>query len=605
MSLTEHRVREVSTFAAVGVAATLTHLVAAWIFHAAGLGPQMANFLGWVSAVGVSFLGHARLTFRVGGPLAAYLPKFVFVSAVAYAVSAIVVSGATATGASFPVALALVGLTVPPASYLAQRFLVFRAVSAGRDRLILVPLLAGGAIFLWFRTALVNHDVAWYLVAGRQWIDGARLYTDLSEVNPPLAFYLIRAALHLGDVLALGPAASLAAFTGGLVAISTAWVGRSLPQDVRSPVLIQFVFAVALVIPFLGHFGQREHLMVILLAPWVAAALFTDDPLRGRGAIARGIVGGIGVCLKPYFLVYPLALTVTEIIRTRSLRPILAPANLAMGSVGVLYVAFVAVVHPEYLGTVVPDARLVYGAVTLPVGLQVQNIWPLATALAGLVLLAGRAGIFGQRALALYLAAILAYVLQGNGFTYHAAPIHALALIGLAVLALRRPGPLRLASVTAVALILGQALVEGGYRNPLSARLADRFETLSLAPKRLLVWSPSLLPAFPLVLDQRADWAGHAGSLWLLPGTLDLAMAEGGDADPRRPVLDRQRDLMARDLARCPDVVILDRVMPFQSQPLDLRRFAGPRIARDLDRDYTLLDSGERFDILTRRTPCA
>ena len=56
MSITGQTVRQVSTFAGVGVAATLTHVAVAWIVHALGAAPQPANFAGWVAAFVVSFL---------------------------------------------------------------------------------------------------------------------------------------------------------------------------------------------------------------------------------------------------------------------------------------------------------------------------------------------------------------------------------------------------------------------------------------------------------------------------------------------------------------------------------------------------------------------
>ena len=55
-----------------------------------------------------------------------------------------------------------------------------------------LPLL--GAVWLasllYFLQATPNHDVAWYLVATDRFLDGARLYRDIIEVNPPLVFYL-------------------------------------------------------------------------------------------------------------------------------------------------------------------------------------------------------------------------------------------------------------------------------------------------------------------------------------------------------------------------------------------------------------------------------
>jgi putative flippase GtrA len=58
-------VRQVPLFAAVGVAATLTHVTIALAAREfAGLAPLQANLAGYLAAVCVSYFGNARLTFQ-------------------------------------------------------------------------------------------------------------------------------------------------------------------------------------------------------------------------------------------------------------------------------------------------------------------------------------------------------------------------------------------------------------------------------------------------------------------------------------------------------------------------------------------------------------
>jgi hypothetical protein len=52
-----------------------------------------------------------------------------------------------------------------------------------------VVVIATVAVLIVFRQPL-NLDVAWYFVAARRWLDGARLYVDVLEVNPPLVIWL-------------------------------------------------------------------------------------------------------------------------------------------------------------------------------------------------------------------------------------------------------------------------------------------------------------------------------------------------------------------------------------------------------------------------------
>ena len=48
----------------------------------------------------------------------------------------------------------------------------------------------------------INHDIGWYVFSARQWLDGAELYTDVMEVNPPAIYFITAPVIwlrRLGD----------------------------------------------------------------------------------------------------------------------------------------------------------------------------------------------------------------------------------------------------------------------------------------------------------------------------------------------------------------------------------------------------------------------
>ena len=62
---------------------------------------------------------------------------------------------------------------------------------------VAVLFMLGIVLALFFGTlahellTYLNHDTAWYLHAGDQYLEGGTLYRDIFvEVNPPLAFFL-------------------------------------------------------------------------------------------------------------------------------------------------------------------------------------------------------------------------------------------------------------------------------------------------------------------------------------------------------------------------------------------------------------------------------
>jgi putative flippase GtrA len=120
--------RQGGAFALIGVLATLVHVVAALSARAGlGLEPLAANLVGYVSAVGFSYLGNARLTF--GRPFrdAAQFVRFVLVSLLGLGLNqAIVYLLVERAGWPFWVALGPVVVLVPALSFALSKLWAFR-----------------------------------------------------------------------------------------------------------------------------------------------------------------------------------------------------------------------------------------------------------------------------------------------------------------------------------------------------------------------------------------------------------------------------------------------------------------------------------------------
>lgn len=119
--------RELLTFFIVGAAATLTHIgVAIFIESLLGFQPQLANLGGYVSAVGLSYIGHVRLTFRVSKNHALHMPRFVVVSLVGLAIgSGCVDILIVRNDVPFVYAMVIVGLAVSSTTFLLSKSWVF------------------------------------------------------------------------------------------------------------------------------------------------------------------------------------------------------------------------------------------------------------------------------------------------------------------------------------------------------------------------------------------------------------------------------------------------------------------------------------------------
>ena len=114
-------------FAGIGVFATATHVAAA-LFSEATLGfpPQIANLLGFLSAVSLSYLGQGRFTFDVALRHRVHGPRFLASALLGLALS----SGLTLViavwmAAPFAIAMMVVAVAVPAATFVMCKFWVF------------------------------------------------------------------------------------------------------------------------------------------------------------------------------------------------------------------------------------------------------------------------------------------------------------------------------------------------------------------------------------------------------------------------------------------------------------------------------------------------
>ncbi|HEY9108261.1 MAG TPA: GtrA family protein, partial [Roseateles sp.] len=106
-------------FLLVGCAAAAVHwvTVVALVGHA-GWRPLTANVVGWLAAVGVSFLGHHLRTFRGhGGRLLHALPRFLLLSASGFAINESVYALLLRGGHRYDLVLAVVLVGVAGITY--------------------------------------------------------------------------------------------------------------------------------------------------------------------------------------------------------------------------------------------------------------------------------------------------------------------------------------------------------------------------------------------------------------------------------------------------------------------------------------------------------
>ncbi len=437
---------------------------------------------------------------------------------------------------------------------------------------------------------VVNHDVAWLVFAAGRVLDGARLYRDIIEVNPPLILALNFPAVVVGRLLHVSPILCFYTMTAGLAVLSLFLcdrVLRSVPGASERRERRWLIVPCAMVLLLLpGYdFGQREHLMLILVLPFVfaVAARGAGASLRLRLAVTTGVLAGVGFGLKPHFLLVWIALELLLWRRNAAgWRVWLRPESVAIASVLFVYAASVVLLTPDYFA-VARFAAHAYGAF-YPASWRRLLARPqtvitlLAVALTLRVRHNDPSKSLRQTWIVGTVALLLAAVIQRKGFSYHFYPAYACGILLLSFVLLesvhvqRRIPVRRLVASTVVIgtllLALGDRVnaVRRGEYSPLAQLPALEQLTLRYAhPGAVQVLALSHWGAFPLINYTGARWPSRYNTLWPLPSFYADAPDAADSSVKLHPIADMSADerrvfssVVDDILADPPDLLIVD-----------------------------------------------
>lgn len=445
--------------------------------------------------------------------------------------------------------------------------------------LALAALFLALSVYLQLGT-LLNHDVAWYLLAAGRMLNGGGYEKDFFEINMPqsIATYVPPYLLSRISSVSLPTAARAWVFLLALQSIGLiVWIQRHSPgAGTAWPLWLSWLLIGFLLLP--GYdFGQREHLMVILSAPFVFMLAPGNAP---RSRMIRAYITALaawGFYLKPHYALLPFVLLGITAYRQgswRTLARLELPVLLAVGG------GIAAGVVADYPGwfTVARWTLDLYGAYgSLSWNSLLTAHAPLVAAcLVGfLSMLADRR--FRDQSMPLLVAAIyacLAFLLQMKGWKYQFLPVTLFTFVvaGLAfdrgLSAARRKevhGAIKLALSGVLAVALASEAV-------FQANTAKRDWLIEKDPvvralrgdghaRSVFVFAIEMYPAFPAVVYSKLKWGSRYSTLWPLV-KLIRALHDAGNEHNARLLKEYWGPFaatVAEDLGRYkPDRVLVD-----------------------------------------------
>jgi len=446
----------------------------------------------------------------------------------------------------------------------------------------LLGLLWLAGLFYFLQTTL-HHDIAWYLVASDRFLDGAKLYRDIFEINPPLVIYLTVPPVAAARLTGLEPITCLVVYVFLLIALSLAICNHLLKAQADLPagyrVGVLFAAFAALVLQPLTFLGQREHFLIILSLPYLLLLTSRFAGIRcGKGeAVSIGLLAVFGFALKPYFLIVPAGLELYLAIQRRSLVTWLRPESLGLGAGLCAYAVFVYLVYPEYFSFIIPFALLTYAEAYGAPFRSVLMKPSIAAVLFGTILYGlGRRAPSVDRRGDVFIVAMAgflgSYLIQQKGWSYHLYPALAMVWLALAILVLERMTGVQSRAQWAGSILTAAwaghfilvAVLGAPYRNGVAEEMLPIVERYAPGGA-LYAFASNTWVGFPLVNEAHVQWASRFPSpQWLLVGAV-TQLAGSTRLDPaRRAKLEKvasyQTEAVIEDFERwTPDLVVVDR----------------------------------------------
>ncbi|HEX5818769.1 MAG TPA: hypothetical protein VFY20_07815, partial [Gemmatimonadales bacterium] len=435
-------------------------------------------------------------------------------------------------------------------------------------------LLAAALALLGQWDMLPTADVSWLLYAAGRVLDGARIGRDVVDVNLPLVILDKLPAVAVARGAGLDPWHVWVACLAVLLAAALLIAAR-VPGSWFATPLHTALAAFALLAAPRSDFGQREHVAVIAVLPYLvlAGARLDRRAVPAGLAVTAGALAVPGLALKPFFVAVPVAVALLEWRRGLPLAGLMRLPEHGVVAAGVplLWLAQFAAA-PEWLaaarwywplysqyggGPPVQLGVLATGVLTIVavvlLAFVVRRRWPEHYLDGeGEALLTGALGFFA------------CIVVQARSLSYHFVPVVTLlAVLGLRTLTGRaRPTLLALPVAVVLAMVLlpapldavrllGGAALPRGQQDPSLPALQQALRAGTPA-RRIAVLSTNPASVFPLVPSLGAESAWRQISLWPIiglnaPAVYGEAVVTCAEPSAWTPLEQHWRDEVAED----------------------------------------------------------
>lgn len=383
-------------------------------------------------------------------------------------------------------------------------------------------------VFVYFSQFSLNVDSTWILHCAKEILSGNTMYIDMIDVNPPLIFIYSTLAILICDFVNIPILNSYVILVLTIIFTSTFLCAKVLininfkvNNGLRYYLYIIF-FILTISISF--SFGQREHLFIIFILPYVMMIAYQKKSnVSNFSKIIIAIFASLGFNLKPHFFLVFILIEIMYIIYKKDISLVFRKESIIIFSSAFLYMLLIYFYFPVYLNFVVPFSIETYIDIfNKPLEILILNYefnFTILSLIFFIFLYKDRFSFSNNIFLLSILSSIFIYLIQQKGWSYHRVPFLVLTLIFITHLSIIKYNKNSIFFIILIPFIATITYHNAYYNNIIRPKQYSSLKAIiNKIPKKssILIVSTDIAEGIPQ-LKKDQIWASRFPSMFMLP----------------------------------------------------------------------------------------
>ncbi len=290
-------------------------------------------------------------------------------------------------------------------------------------------------VYIYIHTFKLNVDSIWILHCANEMLNGATLYIDKIDVNPPLIFLYSTIAIKLSDITNLSSESSYITLVLVLIFSSIYLIYNIIKNHYTNKKIRFLLYSLLfiLTISTTSNFGEREHIFIIFVLPYIFMQIYKDKIHFSRKTLIYiSIFAALGFNLKPHFFILFFSIELFNLIQKKNIKYFFRIDVIIIVSSAFIYLLIIYLFFIEYLTQVIPlslesytkvfnnnfYSLLVNGEVIFTIGVLLIYSFGLRKYI----------NLFFTNIVIISIISLfIVYILQQKGWSYHRLPLFLLA----------------------------------------------------------------------------------------------------------------------------------------------------------------------------------